>query len=183
MRNKSTFLFVYAIAAFAMDQSLVYADERCGLVTKKGEESVSRRFEILAEHNGRAFVDMRTCLVWDLHPWQKAELTLDRAMEVCSALGQGGYYGDMGWQIPTMAELTSLDSESWNTQKQEFAEFKLPVIERSESHYWTVTPWLGNPNSQAAVAFGGKTTFVIPLKQDGKAAVWCVRGYPATGLR
>jgi Protein of unknown function (DUF1566) len=183
MRNKSTFLFVYAIAAFAMDQSLVYADERCGLVTKKGEEPVSRRFEILAEHNGRAFVDMRTCLVWDLSPWLKDELTLDRAMEVCSHLGQGGYGGEMSWQIPTMAELTSLDSESWNKQKQEFAEFKLPVIQRNESYYWTVTPWLGNPNSQAAVAFSSRTTIVNPLKQDAKAAVWCVRGYPATGLR
>jgi hypothetical protein len=110
MRNGYTFLFVHAIAAFAMGQSFVYADERCGLVTKKGGELASRRFEILAEHNGRAFVDLRTCLVWDLSPWQKAELSLDRAMEVCSALGQGGYYGDMGWQIPTMAELTSLDS-------------------------------------------------------------------------
>ena len=43
-----------------MDQSFVYADERCGLVTKKGEEPVNRRFEILAEYRGRAFVDMRT---------------------------------------------------------------------------------------------------------------------------
>jgi hypothetical protein len=183
MRNRSTFLFVHAIAAFAMDQSFVYADERCGLVTKKGEELVNRRFEILAEHKGRAFVDMRTCLVWDLYPWQKAELTLDSAMGICSALGQGGYFGDMGWQIPTMGELTSLDSESWDKQKQEFAEFKLAIIERNETPYWTVTPWLGKPDSQAAVTFSGKTTLVRPFKQDGKAAVWCVRGYPATGLR
>jgi hypothetical protein len=180
VRNKSTFLFVYVIAAVAMDQSFVYADERCGLVTKKGEEPVARRFEILAEHKGRAFVDMRTCLVWDLYPWRKAELTLDGAMEVCSALGQGG---DMGWQIPTTAELTSLDSESWNKQKQEFAEFKLPVVERNESPFWTVTPWLGKPNSQAAVMFSARATLVMPLEQDGRAAVWCVRGYPATGLR
>ena len=51
-------------------------------------------------------------------------------MEVCSNLGQGGYFGDMGWQIPTMAELTSLDSESWEKQKQEFAEFDSDLLKK-----------------------------------------------------
>jgi len=43
------------------------------------------------------------------------------------------YFEERGSQIPTMAEVTSLDSKSWDKQKQEFAEFKLPVIERNET--------------------------------------------------
>jgi Protein of unknown function (DUF1566) len=180
MHTKAISSLLYSIFICTIVPNLAYADERCGLATKKGEEPISRRFEILAEHNGRAFIDMRTCLVWDLYPWKKAELSLDRAMEICSALGQGG---DMGWQIPTTAELTSLNSENWSKQDQEFVEFKLPPNERSETPFWTVTPWLGKPSTQAGVIFSARTTLVVPLKQDGEAAVWCVRGYLATELR
>ena len=72
-------------------------------------------------------------------------MTLSDAMYRCAALGEGGPYGDMGWRLPTMAELTSLDGEEWNDQRGDLGQFRLPVQTRSEKAFWTTTKWLGEP--------------------------------------
>jgi hypothetical protein len=176
-------VFSWAIATL-MPTGPSQAEESCGLVSKQSREFVEqRRFEILAEHSGRAFIDMRTCLVWQLNVWDKPSLTLNEAMGVCASYGQGGPFGEMGWQIPSLSELTSLDSEDWNKQSEEFKQYNIHPLARSEIEFWTSTSWLGKPDSLAVVQFSVRTTVVRPVAQDGKAAVWCVRGYPARGLR
>ena len=54
---------------------------------------------------------MRTCLVWRLDVNDSPIRTLDDAMGECASLGQGGPYSEMGWQLPSLSELTSVDSE------------------------------------------------------------------------
>jgi hypothetical protein len=158
------------------------ADDDCGIVHKQRREPLGTRFWPLAEHGGKAFVDARTCLVARLEVFEEP-VTLNDAMFRCAVLGQGGPNGDMGWQLPTMAELTSLDGEEWKDQRGEFAQFKIPPLTRSETPFWTTTKWLGAPDSLAVVEFSALTTVVFPLAETMKAGVWCVRGVRATGLK
>ena len=164
-----------------MDRSPVHADERCGLVTSKGEKPVDRRFEILAEHKGRAFVDMRTCRL-GLYPWKKAELTLDDAMEVCSTFGQCGTSKRGVRKSQPWPKSQALIQRAGTNKNKNLQSSSCQLLKEMRHPNWTVTPWLGNPNSQAGVIFSVRTTLVTPFKQDAKAAIWCVRGYPATGL-
>ena len=161
-----------------------YAAEDCGLVSKQSRELVEqRRFELLAEYGGRAFIDMRTCLVWRLDVNDSPTRTLDDAMGECASLGQGGPYSEMGWQLPSLSELTSVDFEGWTKQRAEFEQYKIPALIRSEIDFWTNTPWLGRSASWSVVQFSARTTIAHPVAPDSKAAVWCVRGYPARGVR
>jgi hypothetical protein len=89
----------------------------------------------------------------------------------------------MGWQLPTVAQLTSLDSNQWSKQKDNFKEYKLPPAERSDVPFWTITSWPGRSNSWGIVQFSGRTTVVYPAEENTKAEVWCVRGFPATGIQ
>src|SRR5215212_3182 len=155
-------------------------EEACGIVHKQRREPLDQtRFWPLAEHRGEAFIDARTCLVARLEVFDEP-VTLSDAMYRCATLGQGGPYGDMGWQLPTMAELTSLDGEEWRTQ---LVQYKLPPLTRSEKPFWTITKWLGAPDSLAAVEFSARTTVVRPMAETMKAGVWCVQGMRATGLK
>jgi hypothetical protein len=160
------------------------AEEVCGRVNeRKLHIEESTRFRLLGDYGGRAFIDMRTCLVWRLDIFGE-RVPFSSAWKICADTGQGGPYGEMGWQLPTLAELTSLDSDQWSKQKDNFAEYKLPPAERGDRQFWTITPWPGSPGSWAVVQFSGRTTVVSPGEQDTKQAeVWCVRGFPATGIQ
>jgi hypothetical protein len=93
------------------------AEEVCGRVNEpKRHIDESSRFRLLGEHGGEAFIDMRTCLVWPLDMFD-AQASLSDAVSVCATKGQGGPVGEMGWQLPTVAELTNLDSDQWSNQK------------------------------------------------------------------
>jgi hypothetical protein len=173
------FVFVMSASSFAAPAQA--QQESCGIVHKQGSEkrgsepTDSQRFWLLAESG---FIDMDTCLVWsiDVH---NEPVTLSEAMGLCAELGKSGPYGaDMGWQLPTVAELTSLDGKEWEEQGGE-----TPPITRSDTRYWTNTPWLGIPGSWAVVQFSGRTTVVNPLEPGIGAGVWCVSGFPAKGLR
>jgi hypothetical protein len=182
--NTARFLFRIALIAMPLlSGNPAYAADECGLVSRQGgEPAQQRRFELLAEYSGRAFIDTRTCLVWQLDINDTPTRTLDDAMGECASLGQGGPHSEMGWQIPTLSELTSVDSEDWN-QHSEFEQFNIPPLKRSEIDFWTSTPWLGRRESWSVVQFSARTTIAHPINLDSKAAVWCVRGFPATGLR
>jgi uncharacterized protein DUF1566 len=160
------------------------AEEVCGRVNeRKLHIEESTRFRLLGEYGGRAFIDMRTCLVWRLDVFRDP-VSLGDASSVCAHKGQGGPHGEMGWQLPTVAELTSLDSDQWSKQKDSFEEYKLPPAMRAEDEFWTITSWPGVPGSWAVVQFDFKTTVVRPVEQGTqKASVWCVRGFPATGIQ
>jgi hypothetical protein len=183
MRTTSALFRIALVAGPMLSGNPAYAVEDCGLVGRQGgEPTKQRRFERLAEHSGRAFLDMRTCLVWQLDINDNPTRTLGDAMGECASLGQGGPHSEMGWQLPTLSQLTSVDSEDWN-QHSEFEQFNIPPFKRSEIDFWTSTPWLGRPESWSVVQFSARTTIAHPTNLDGKAAVWCVSGFPARGLR
>jgi Protein of unknown function (DUF1566) len=180
--NFPPFIFVWCALMLLADPS--YAAGDCGFVSRKSAEPVDeRRFELLAEYDGRAFIDMHTCLVWRLDVIDSTTRTLDEAMRECASLGQGGPHGEMGWQLPSLAELTSVDSKEWTKQHAEYEQYRIPALSRSEIDFWTSTPWLGRPDSWSVVQFSALTTIAHPVVRDSKAAVWCVRSYPAKGLR
>ena len=155
----------------------------CGIVHQRTRDPAEgQRFWLLAEYGGRAFLDQRTCLVASTDISEQ-QVTLSEAMEHCSMLGQGGPQGDMGWQLPTVAELTSLDSDRWEQQAGEFEDYKIPPMTRSEVAFWTRTDWPGKENSYGTVIFSGRTTLVRSQAETEKAGVWCVQGFRATGLK
>jgi hypothetical protein len=161
-----------------------HAEEACGRVNeRKLHIDESARFRLLGDYGGKAFIDMRTCLVWRLDISDGPVLSLNDAMGACSEKGQGGPNGEMGWQLPTVAQLTSLDSDQWSKQKDRFEEYKLPPAVRTEGPFWTATAWPGHIGSWAVVHFSARTTIVRPSDQDTKAGAWCVRGFPATGIQ
>jgi hypothetical protein len=98
-------------------------------------------------------------------------------------LGQGGPRGERGWQLPTLAELTSLDGEEWAGQSGLPQDFELPPETRSETAYWTVTEWPGASGSYATVIFSNRTTIVSQQAATMKAAVWCVQGTRARSIK
>jgi hypothetical protein len=156
------------------------ADASCGAVHKQTREPIDgQRFWPLAEHGGRAFLDKRTCLVASMKV-EAEPVSLDAAMQRCAMMGQGGPRGDMGWQLPTMSELTSLDGEEW--QREPIGSSALPPALRSDTAYWTVTEWPGVAKRYAAVTFSGRTTLVRPFSETDKAGVWCVQGARAAAL-
>jgi len=185
MKNQLTlgmvagFLWIWASVS-----APTFAAEPCGLwseVPREGSDLI--RFRKLKEFDGHAFLDMETCLIWQLDLLIDVQ-TLDSAAQFCAVKGQGGPNGrHMGWRLPTQAELTSLDSEEWLKQRDAFETDKLPPIVRSEVFFWTLTPWPSEPDSLAGVMFSALTTVVAPIKRDVKARAWCTRGSPATGLR
>jgi hypothetical protein len=186
MKSSKIALIVFLSTVVSLFQAAPSrAQEACGFVSKQTRQLIDApRFRFLVEYGGRAFIDMQSCLVWRLEVMSgKPTLTLDDAMRECGSLGQGGPHGEMGWQLPTLAELTSLDSEDWAKQQNEFDQYKIPPLIRTEAEFWTSTPWLGRPGSWAVVQFSALTTVVRPVTKDSKAAVWCIRGYPARGLR
>ena len=65
---------------------------------------------------------METCLVWRLVLISEP-LTLSDATLHCAIEGQGGPYGRMGWQLATLAQLTSLDTVEWDKQRDTFEEY------------------------------------------------------------
>ena len=81
----------------------------------------------------------------------------------------------MGWQLPSLAELTSVDSEDWTKQRAGFEQYKIPASNRSEIDFWTSSPWLGRSDSWSVVQFSARTTIAHAVAPDSKAAVWCVR--------
>ncbi|SRR6266498_734465 len=88
-----------------------WAVEVCGLWTDKGSEgSNPPRFRLLKEDE--AFLDMKTCLVWTLNV-HRGPLKLSDAFGHCARPRRGsrleGGVDHMGWRLPSMAELTSLD--------------------------------------------------------------------------
>jgi hypothetical protein len=159
------------------------AAEPCGLWREEKREGVeSPRFRVLTAFGGRAFLDMETCLVWSLDVAEQP-LALTDAVYYCTNKGQGGPAGAMGWRLPSVAELTSLDGEQWRTQRETFEQYKLPPMVRTETFFWTTTPWPPEPDTWAVVMFSARTTISAPSRKDTKAGAWCVRCCPATGLR
>jgi len=161
------------------------AAELCGLWSesdKNGKELA--RFRMLKEFSGKAFIDMESCLVWQLDVVTEPE-TLDYARERCDSYGQGGPHGHMGWRLPTAAELTSLDitEEAYRSLREADSFKKLPPFVRIETPMWTSTPWRSEPDTLTAVTFSARTTIVHPIKQDQRAGVWCVRCCAAAGLQ
>jgi hypothetical protein len=165
----------------------VHAAEFCGLLQVQGQASDAvPRFRMLTgfEASGGAFIDMETCLVWSLRPFvTRGGVGLNDALSRCADLGRGGSRGHMGWRLPTVDELTSLDTEQWLKQETVFDEYKLPPRYRSEDTFWTSTSWLSEPDSLATVQFSGRTTVVNPIKKSAQADVWCVRCCQATGVQ
>ena len=107
MKRSIVLLLIFFWAALMLLTNPSYAVEDCGLVSKQSRELVEeRRFELLAEYDGRAFIDTRTCLVWRLDANDSPTRTLDDAMGECASLGQGGPNGEMGWKLPSLSELT-----------------------------------------------------------------------------
>ena len=77
-----------------------HATDLCGLLSEVSKEATdSPRFRILLEFDGKAFLDMETCLVWRLDEVMEPQ-TLNDAMYHCANEGQGGPQGRMGWQLP-----------------------------------------------------------------------------------
>jgi len=147
MTRTIVLLLIFLWTALILPAKPSYTAEDCGFVSKQSPElTEQRRFELLADYRGRAFIDMSTCLVWRLDMNDNPQ-TLDDAMRECASLGQGGPYGEMGWRLPSLAELTSVDSEDWTKQRTEFEQYKIPALSRSEIDFWTSTPWLGRPDS------------------------------------
>ena len=77
----------------------------------------------------------------------------------------------MGWQLPIMAELTSINGEEWVRLKGDLAFSEIPPLKRSEVPFWTVTKWPSTPDSWAVVEFSARTTIVRPLVETMKAGV------------
>jgi hypothetical protein len=142
MLKSASLLFgpvLYITASILPIQSSQAADE-CGWVSRHNSEPISdRRFARLAEYNGRAFIDMRTCLVWQLDV-HDAPKSLDDAMIECASFSQGGPHGEMGWRLPSLSELTSVDSEDWTKQGSEFDQFNIPALKRKENDFWPAHP-------------------------------------------
>src|SRR4029434_5952121 len=107
-------------------------------------------------------------LVWRLDV-DAQPLTLHEAIYSCAHKGQGGPTGAMGWRLPTAAELTSLDGEQWRTQRDAFEKYQLPPMVRTETSFWTTTPWPPEPDAWAVVMFSARTTISAPSKKDTKA--------------
>ena len=171
------------LAAVLSASSAHAAEKACGILQGQAREiDESPRFQLLS--TGDAFIDLRTCLVWSLRPSADRK-PLNEAMQDCASLGyERGESGVMGWQLPTAAELTSLNGEEWDRQRQELQQYHLPPLDRSETPFWTSSPWLGRPDSWAVVTFDVRTVMLVrPVEPDQKAGVWCVRGVPARGLR
>jgi hypothetical protein len=159
------------------------AAELCGLWSEeKREGAEAPRFRVLTAFGGRAFLDMETCLVWSLD-LEEQPLTLHEAVYYCAHKGQGGPTGAMGWRLPSLAELTSVDGDQWSTQRDTFEQYKLPPMVRTEQAFWTTTPWPPDPEAWAVVMFSARTTISFPSTKDRKAGAWCVRCCPAAGLR
>ena len=90
----------------------------CGIVHKQTREPLTdQRFWQLAEYRGKAFLDIRTCLVARLEVFDQP-VTLSDAMFRCATLDQGGPSGEMGWQLPTMAQLTSSQLRTVDNSKR-----------------------------------------------------------------
>jgi len=180
----TTLVVVIAICTILSLGRSVHAVELCGLWSDASSQgSDAPRFRILKEFSGKAFLDMETCLVWEMDVL-KEPMTLGDAAYHCANEGQGGPQGKhRGWRVPTLAELLSLDTEQWLAQRDTFAPYKLPPIERTEDPLWTDTPWPSEPGSWGGVTFSARTTIAHPIKQSEKAGVWCVRASRATGLR
>jgi hypothetical protein len=173
----------FAAVSVAMTFPAQAQEERCGIVHKQTREPVEgQRFWPLATYGGRAFLDMRTCLVARLEVFAQP-MTLSEASLYCATLGQGGPLGQLGWQLPTLAELTSLDAEEWTTHRDQFEQFKLPPLNRSGQQFWTNTKIPGTPDLWAVVEFSPRTTVVGRLAETMKAGAWCVHGIHATGLK
>ena len=105
-----SFIVVFINTFFSVSAQ---AEELCGMwseSTKEGKESP--RFRVLKEFDGKAFLDMQTCLIWSLQVDTEPQ-ALFEAVYRCAVEGQGGPRGSMGWRLPTMAELTSLDGDQW----------------------------------------------------------------------
>jgi hypothetical protein len=171
------------LASFVVLLALpVSAGERCGVWSESAREGEApARFRLLRDL--KAFLDMQTCLVWSLEVDHGA-LKLTDAVYRCSNLGQGGPGGGaMGWRLPSAAELSSLDGPQWDRQRADFSTHKLPPLHRTETPFWTTTPWPPEPDSWAVVMFSARTTLSHQVKGDATAGAWCVRCCPATGVR
>jgi hypothetical protein len=182
LTRAGTALIVAMAAAGALSPA-AQGIEPCGLWSEeKRQGPESPRFRILTAFDSRTFLDMETCLVWRLDV-DTQPLTLHEAIHSCAHKGQGGPTGAMGWRLPTAAELTSLDGEQWRTQRGAFEKYQLPPMVRTETFFWTTTPWPPEPDAWAVVMFSARTTISAPSKKDTKAGAWCVRCCPAAGLR
>jgi hypothetical protein len=183
MLKDASFLLALVIATPMLPIQSHAADD-CGWVSRHNSDPLELpRFARLADNGGRAFIDMRTCLVWQLDVIDSAPKSLDEAMRECASFGQGTPHGDMGWRLPTLSELTSVDSDEWAKQTSEFDQFNIPALKRKEIDFWTSSPWLGRREEWSVVQFSALTTIAHSTTLDSKSAVWCVRGYLARGLR
>ena len=69
-------LLIFLCTALILPAKPSYAVEDCGFVSGQSRELTERRrFELLADYRGRAFIDMSTCLVWRLDVNEILELS------------------------------------------------------------------------------------------------------------
>jgi hypothetical protein len=165
------------LAALMLLTTPAWAVEVCGLWSEKGSEgSNPPRFRLLK--GDQAFLDMKTCLVWSLNV-HRGPLKLSDAFGHCARSGsrlEGG--GDhMGWRLPSVAELTSLDMFS--------GEFALRISGiPSETPLWTATAWPPGMKDWTVVIFSQRgTTIVHHSDPEQEGGAWCVRCCPGAGLR
>ena len=81
---------IVTICAISFPSYLARTAELCGLWSEVGRtRSDLPRFRILNEFDSKAFLDMETCLIWQLDAATGPE-TLEAAVERCTLYGQGG---------------------------------------------------------------------------------------------
>ena len=132
------------------------------------------RFEVLSDFGGAAVLDHETGLVWEQSLSLSNSNWLD-AQTHCNRLTTGGR---LGWQLPTLQELTSLVDPS-----VPFPGPTLPIghpfTNVQSFSYWSATTSAGNASFAWIVGFNGPVPAVFTADKIGipiMASVWCVRG-------
>jgi hypothetical protein len=147
------------------------------------------RFVVLSNWNSEAVLDRETGLVWERFPsgtrfrWFNGSSLRAEAHEHCLTLGKGGR---LGWRLPTLPELLSLD---------DLSTLGTPGLKLPPGHpfqniqadtYWTATRDVafvgGDVTSFGAyyTTFDAENAFTASTHNTSDPLyVWCVRGAQA----
>jgi Protein of unknown function (DUF1566) len=126
------------------------------------------RFVTLAAFHNQAVLDKNTGLVWEQAPSTTPQVW-DQARSDCVTKNVGG---TVGWRLPSVIELRSLQDLSLPPP---FVPTTIFTGIQSVSAYWTATSDVGVPSNAWHVNF-----FVSYMDSPGSKTVafpvWCVRG-------